>query len=119
MQDYLTLLSGGYKTQIIGLIWWTKSQQQLFNENFLDNNDFSHMNDILITCTSDGNIQLWNPETCHLVSELKVISSDDNLYLGFVQFSVENCFMFINYFLLKVFKRNIVYYLINSRLPVY
>ncbi|CAH8558388.1 WD repeat-containing protein 90, variant 2 [Schistosoma haematobium] len=79
MQDYLTLLSSGYKTQIIGLIWWTKSQQQLFNENFLDNNDFSHMNDILITCTSDGNIQLWNPETCHLVSELKTNESANSL----------------------------------------
>ncbi|CAH8558849.1 unnamed protein product [Schistosoma rodhaini] len=79
MQDYLTLLSSGYKTPIIGLIWWTKAQQQLFNENVLDNNDSGYMNDILITCTSDGNLRLWNPETCQLISELKTNESANSL----------------------------------------
>ncbi|CAH8495749.1 unnamed protein product [Schistosoma turkestanicum] len=75
-QDYSTLLCSGYKTPIIGLIWWTKPQSLLLsNENSLNNNnhnnDLNYANDLLLTCSLDGNVQLWNPDSCQFIAELK------------------------------------------------
>ncbi|KAK4471449.1 hypothetical protein MN116_004877, partial [Schistosoma mekongi] len=81
--DCITLLTGGHKSQIIGLVWWTKSQQQLSIDNVSDS-DSNYMNDILVTCSLNGRLQLWNPETRQIISELETNestnSSNESIY---------------------------------------
>ncbi|CAH8846414.1 unnamed protein product [Trichobilharzia szidati] len=91
----ITVLSSGHKTQITGLVWWPKRDQQFVNTN--ENNDqlstsSTNSNDIIVTCSLDGSVRLWNSETRQLLSELQVNESvnTSNKSIGAVNLCILN-----------------------------